>query len=139
MNPYSKKKSNYIFNAIIEALKSNCRCKHGCIIVKNNKIVGRGFNKALGEGTGLKTHHAERMAILNCDKKNLNGADLYVIRLNMYNFCKYKIINNQNYIMIFQKIKLSNIIMISKPCKRCDAMIKKYMNKYKIRNIYYSI
>ena len=47
MENKSKKKNYYIFLAIKEAFKSVCRCKHGCVVVNKNKIVGSGYNKAL--------------------------------------------------------------------------------------------
>ena len=52
----------------------------GCVIVKNNKIIGEGWHKAYGEG------HAEINAIKNCKKKYgakkahklIAGSDVYV-------------------------------------------------------------
>ena len=38
-------KMYYLYQAADEAMKSNLQCKHGSIIVKGGKILGRGYNK----------------------------------------------------------------------------------------------
>lgn len=43
----------------------------GCVIVKNNKIIGKGYHEKYG------LNHAERNALLNSDA-DFEGADLYV-------------------------------------------------------------
>ena len=46
--------------------------KVGCVIVKNNKIISKGYHQKYGE------NHAERNAILNCkNQKDLIGSTLY--------------------------------------------------------------
>ena len=47
--------------------------KVGCVIVKNNKIISKGYHQKYGE------NHAERNAILNCkNQKDLIGSTLFV-------------------------------------------------------------
>ncbi|HNX16004.1 MAG TPA: tRNA adenosine(34) deaminase TadA [Bacilli bacterium] len=52
----------------------------GCVIVKNNRIIARGYNKR--ETTNDPTAHAEIVAIRKASKKlsnwRLEGCDLYV-------------------------------------------------------------
>jgi len=89
--------------SIKEALKSSClRSKCGCVIVKDNKIIGRGFNSPPNELESqrrcLKSKedydkkvtdktccvHAEQRAMFGALKNNFNLIDsrLYFIRVN---------------------------------------------------------
>lgn len=43
----------------------------GCVVVKNNKVIAKGYHEKYGE------YHAERNALLNA-KEDTEGADLYV-------------------------------------------------------------
>lgn len=86
----------YMNLAAEEALKSNCtKSKRGVVIVKDNRVIGRGYNKAtflqtcnpcVRENITDKTKvelcsaiHAEQMAILDALKKehNLEGSRMY--------------------------------------------------------------
>ena len=130
---YSKKEIPWIKMAILEALKSTHRCKHGCVIVNNNKIVGKGHNRCLGKKNGLKTYHAEKVALKRCDNKNLRGASMYIIRLNLefYNICqRTNDLSNFTGVSIFEP---------SKPCIKCQHMITKYQKRHNLTTIYYSI
>ena len=108
------KREYIIQQAIEQARKSNLRCKHGAIIVKNNKIVSRGYNRYLyyyGDKV-TSSIHAEVDAIRNCyPKSNLNGAVLYVIR-----------------------VRFDGTTTISKPCKGCYNAI----SKTGLSGVYYS-
>ena len=115
--------------AIKIAKKSSHRCKHGAIIVKDGKIVSRGFNRCLGVKCGLQTYHAERMALFNCEKRDLKDADLYVIRLNLK--IDYDSID-------LSRVRFSSVFENSKPCPKCTPMIVKCMDKYGLRKVYYS-
>lgn len=101
--------------------------KHGCIIIKNGNIISTGFNKYLApRGSSPKeiysskksytkgrSIHAEVDAINNCNRKELNGAILLVVRLN----------------------KTNGGFMNSEPCSNC----KRIINKFNFSKIYYSI
>ena len=129
---FNKKKIPWIIIAILEALKSDHRCKHGCVIVNKNKLVGKGHNRCLGAKNGLRTYHAEKVALTKSNNKDLRGANMYVVRLNsdFYNFCK-------NYDSKFN-INNHNIFECSKPCCKCQKMLIKFQDKYGLDTIYYS-
>lgn len=126
-NTLTNNRIYYLFIASIEAKKSPLRCKHGCIIVKGNTIIGKGYNKyntynryGVIIQDNIKTKHAETEALYDCilqnKKKDLKNADLYVVRFD---------INN-------------NKILYSKPCSNCSNIINKYIEKFGLRYIYYS-
>jgi deoxycytidylate deaminase len=101
-----------------QAIKSVVKYKHGACIVKNNKVIGVGFNvSAYCLGTNWLEHikfsgiHAELSAIINTPKHSLKNSVLYVVRVN-------------------DRGELHN----SKPCEQCMHNII----KYKIRIAYYS-
>jgi len=97
--------SGYMKEAVKSALKSSClKSKCGTVIVKDGKIIGRGFNsppkelesqrkclvdkKDFDDKVGDKSCciHAEQRAIMDCLKNNadkINGSSLYFIRLDM--------------------------------------------------------
>jgi deoxycytidylate deaminase len=101
-----------------QAIKSVVKFKHGACIVKNNKVIGVGFNMSsycLGEGwmkhIKISGIHAELSAIINTPKHRLKNSVLYVVRVN-------------------DRGGFNN----SKPCEKCS----KNIIKYKIRVVYYS-
>lgn len=71
----SEKDKVYLLEAFKEALKSDYKSfpnpKVGCVIVKNGKIIGRGYHKIFGGP------HAEVNAI-NSAKENVAGSTMYV-------------------------------------------------------------
>jgi len=111
--PVGARRIPFIEEAMKQARKSNVRYKHGAVVVKNGKIIGVGYNKYCISCYAIHKIciHAEIDAISNCSPKFLNGATLYVIRLN-----------NQNE------------LQSSKPCKRC----KDYIIRSKISIVYYT-
>jgi deoxycytidylate deaminase len=88
--------------------------KLGCVITKKNQVVGVGFNE-------LKTHpfskhpynqlHAEINAILNSDKRELKGSDLYIYRE-----------------------QADGNLALSKPCQYCKLVL----DSVGIKNIFYT-
>ncbi len=103
-NTDEKKAIEFITLAIEVAKKATClRSKCGCVIIKDNKVIGTGFNsppgeldsqrrcncnkKQLNEKVTDKTCcvHAEQRAIMNALEKNaekIKGSTLYFIRLD---------------------------------------------------------
>lgn len=66
----SSSQSKWIDVAIEEAIKSKHNQRHGCVIVKNGSIVGRGYNNGRCRHrdnltNGCTTCHAEAAAIMN--------------------------------------------------------------------------
>ena len=94
--------SGYMKEAVKSALKSSClKSKCGTVIVKDEKIIGTGFNsppkelesqrrclvdkKDFDDKVGDKSCciHAEQRAIMDCLKNNadkINGSSLYLDR-----------------------------------------------------------
>jgi len=96
-----------------EAYKSNLTNKHGCIIVKNGKIISQGHNTYYDLFTNIKSIHAEVMA-LNKIKfiKDLSDCYMYVVRV----------------------CTVTDNLLFSKPCDKCRPII----DKTNINKIYYS-
>ena len=117
-----------MLSAIEIAKKSDMRVKHGCIIIDNKgTIISKACNKMLNFDTEkiknrdqyLKvSYHAEENALKQVNPKKLFGAKLYVVRYG-----------NSD----------SNFFMNSKPCNCCTIIIDKYMKKYGLKNVFYSV
>ena len=115
---------NILQDAKETAEKSNMRVQHGCVIVDaKGNIISRAYNKYQDlhkinypwtKGQQLSCH-AEENALKQVDRKKLDGAKLYVVRIS---YC--------------------GEFMNSKPCERCTVIIQKFMNKYGLKNVYYS-
>jgi deoxycytidylate deaminase len=98
------------------ALKSLVIKRHGCVIVQNNKIVGKGYNKLLEKNkNSMKTLHAEVSALNDIKKNNiiLKQADIYIVRISTD----------------------GTLFRISSPCINCQNHIKKFQG---IKNIYFT-
>lgn len=73
------------FDAAQKASK-NAKYHHrlGAVIVKKNRVISIGYNKPHKthpkSNTKFKTIHAEFDAILGCEKDDLRGATIYVLR-----------------------------------------------------------
>lgn len=93
-----------------EARKSPGRWKMGAVVVKNDVIIGRGYNFVLDFPL---RYHAEVAAVLN-SKTSVEGAVVYV-----YGFRKPKI----------SKPK----ILLSKPCEGC----RRFLAKRGIKSVYF--
>ena len=91
--------------------------RHGCVLIKRNKIFSKGCNKYSQRYMNLKNRytascHAELDCIRNCvDRRLLEGSILCVVRTNA-----------------------SGDVSDSKPCQICLSMIK----NYKIKKIIFS-
>ena len=100
------------------AAKSNSNKKHGAVVVKSGRVLGRGYNKDTNNPMSvspehIKTHcsrHAEIEAIRDANW-NVDGAILYVARVNRQG-------QDRN----------------SKPCKYCELVI----NETNIKKVIYT-
>lgn len=94
--------NRYLEMAMHVASKSKCRHKHGCVVVRNGKIVSSSTNKKIGDPkTAWRTSHihAEFAAILAAG--NLaSGSNVYVAR-----------------------IAANGTPAPSKPCKKCESIM----------------
>lgn len=104
----SNSEKSFLSVARYFASKSQSRQKHGAVIVKSGRVVGTGYNKDRNHPMTvspehIKTHcsvHAEAEAMRDAGWK-VRGAVLYVARINRQG-------QDRN----------------SKPCNRCEALIK---------------
>ena len=64
----SKKDRKFIEEAMQIASNSPCYSQHGCVLVRNGKIIGRGFNYHF-QSEGCQTIHAEVDALMQCLKQ----------------------------------------------------------------------
>jgi dCMP deaminase len=88
--------------------------KLGAIITDKNRVVGLGFNKSKTNPKSphkYKSHHAEFDAILNSERYDLRGCDIYVYR----------------------ETRLGELA-ISFPCESCYNLLK----SKGIKNVYYT-
>lgn len=99
----------YLNQAVQLAEMSDCRYKHGAVIRKSGRTISVGINYSVNDPNifddeSVKEHaavHAEVAALNACRKVDLNGAIIYVARIN----------------------KKGQEAM-SKPCPRCQKALK---------------
>ena len=100
----------YIDMAEDQANKSVQNFRHGAVLVKDGKIISKGYNKPITpDRPGQHSIHAEVNAIKNSGK-SCENAILYVVRVNTCG--------------------LAN----SKPCKHC----LNFMKIMKVQRVFYS-
>jgi hypothetical protein len=97
---------------------------HIAVVVLRGKIIAEATNRlgsrSKGSGYSAKTIHAERKVLkVLGDYNKLRNADMYVIRCG-------KGVNSFNF-------------MNSKPCCECVPFLNKCMNKYGLKNVYYTV
>lgn len=86
----SKSHKKYLNQAVKLAKMSDCRYKHGAVIRKSGRTISVGINYTVNdprilEDISAKEHaaiHAEVAALNACRKVDLNGATIYVARVN---------------------------------------------------------
>ena len=93
--------------AFKESQKSSCRTRHGAIVAKNGRVLGRGHNSYRSHGGQwgggpLKTLHAEAAAVRDAVSRGIDvrGATIYVTR--------------------------GDANRISKPCPSCQALLERH-------------
>jgi len=74
----TRKDEKYISEAVMEAHKSPCWFRHGCVISGSGKILGKGHNNYRNRSTdklleNCSTCHAEIAAIRNCLRQKVEG------------------------------------------------------------------
>lgn len=89
--------------AIELAKTSKCRHKHGCVIVKNGRIIAESTNKKVGDPSiqWRLAMHAEFAAVVAAGSDAV-GATLYVAR-----------------------VQADGTTALSKPCKKCESIMKR--------------
>lgn len=104
----SKRDVSFLNVARFHAEKSQERNKHGAVVVKGGRILGRGFNKFKNSPDIIPeelisvhcSRHAEEVAIHDAGS-DLKGAVLYVARVNK-----------------------QGLDRLSRPCKSCANLIE---------------
>ena len=99
------------------AAKSQLHHKHGAIVVKSGRVLGRGFNKSRNHPRMIEAgqhamecgYHAEIVAMK--DAGNVEGAVIFVARINK-----------------------KGEDLLSKPCSRCQEVL----TKKKVKNVIYT-
>ena len=91
----SNRDQRFIDMAANEARRSSCLMQHGCVAVKNGRIIGRGYNNyrtCSNDGfiQNCMTCHAEISAIRQANKLNINfkKVSLYIVRVDNKNCLK---------------------------------------------------
>lgn len=97
--------------ALREAKKSSYKVPMGAVIIRKNKIVGRGHNIVCSTGDVYDGIHAEISAINNVT-------------------AKYR----KNGILVVGRVNKNNELAMAKPCKRCETVLK----KLGIKRVWYS-
>lgn len=93
--------------------------KHGAVIVgRGGKVIATGFNNhRIGHHSSCFSTHAEINALNKCDRTMLEGARMYVVRLNRQN---------------------AEVPRNSKPCHDCEIRIKKMIRDYGLEKVFYT-
>jgi len=94
--------NRYLEMALGVAAKSKCRHKHGCVVVRNGKIVSTSTNKKIGDpktAWRVSHVHAEFAAITAAGNLAV-GSNVYVAR-----------------------IAADGSPAPSKPCKKCESIL----------------
>lgn len=105
----SKSHQHFLDQALELSRLSDCRYKHGAVVRKSGRTISVGINYMINDPQNLENEvakynaaiHAEEAALNACKKVNLEGAIIYVARVNK---------NDEP--------------AMSKPCERCQKALK---------------
>ena len=106
----SKKERNYVDLASRISYQSDHQHRHGAVLVKGSRIINASHNKMKFNSFASRffprqkewaTIHAELGSILNVERKNTEGATVYVVRMS-----------------------IEDKLRMSKPCEMCQAAMK---------------
>lgn len=89
-NPISRSTQTYLEKATELSKLSDCKMKHGAVIVKNGKTISIGINSNTNDPQYLEDRvaakhssiHAEVAALNAVRKSDLSGATIYIARTN---------------------------------------------------------
>lgn len=135
----------YFFGKCVHlAHKSNLTQKHGCVLVKNNKIISCGYNFKLRKFVqnpyasaqppsqsadyNVFSVHAEISTIKKVKKQDLSNCELYVIRIG-------PLASRRNDLKEDELERTSFEYKYSCPCPMCAKTIQ----SHGIKRVYYSI
>ena len=125
--PITVEQQKYIRRCLLLANKSNLTQKHGCVLVRNKKIISSGYNFKIHNSFMIRDKqteinevfsvHAEISTIKKVKNQDLSNCDMYIVRLGP------------------QKTFKSNHMKYSQPCRVCHS----YIEEFGIKRVYYSI
>ena len=120
--------------------QSPMRFKHGAVLVKNGKPIGKGYNceRALFRRREITSMHAEIMTLNRLNLSNTAGSSwaLLDIIFNidnwtiLYTNSSFAFLGSDLYIVRSTETGLGN----SKPCEDCLVILK----RFKVKNVFYS-
>ena len=125
------------------AHKSNLTQKHGCVLVKNNKIISCGYNFKLKKfvqnpymmapstDASVFSVHAEISTIKKVKNQNLSNCELYVIRIGPLASKRDEQTSNKD----DGQERTSFAYKYSCPCPTCTKTIQ----FHGIKRVYYSV
>jgi len=103
---------------------------HVAVIVYRGKIIAEATNRigyrAQGESTFYNTAVRE--------KRNIHAEENVVRKLGDYN----RLRDADMYVMRYGRGKNSDTFVNSKPCPKCECFLNKCIQKYGLKNIYYT-
>lgn len=116
----SKKQQSFVELAKRVSVYSDCTHKHGCVLVKNGKVINTAFNQNTFSSFADRfikkewygTRHAEISVVLGISRSNTTGSTIYVVRANRW-----------------------GVFRNSKPCTMCEDTLR-FVG---IKHIIYSI
>ena len=123
----SKKHIDVMLELKEVAKMSNMRCKHAAAVVDSKgNILKTGFNHYICNHTASRKFrsnfsiHAEKDVLMKCNIKDLAGCDLYIIRSGCDN-------------------PINTEFKYSAPCKQCETLINTFIDKHKLKKVYFSL
>ena len=137
MTSISNRDQRFVEIAANEAKRSMCLMQHGCVAVKNGRIIGRGYNTYRtsskdGFIQNCMTCHAEISALRQVNKynKNFKKVILYIVRLDHNNCLKSSgpCIDCMNQIL---RLKIKRIIYSNNDGELIVENPESYITKHK--------
>jgi pyrimidine deaminase RibD-like protein len=96
--------NRYLKMAVDIAARSKCRHRHGCVVVKNGKVISTSTNKKIGDPSvawRISHIHAEFAAVV--------AAGTYACGSNVY----------------VARVSADGSPAPSKPCKKCESIMER--------------
>jgi len=103
---------------------------HVAVIVYRGKIIAEATNRIGYRGMWERSYYNTFVR----DKKNIHAEENVVRELGDYN----RLRDADMYIMKMGRGDNSEEFVNSKPCKKCECFLNKCIQKYGLRNVYYT-
>jgi len=103
---------------------------HVAVLVNRGKIIAEATNRIGYRSICNKTYHNTYIR----ESKNIHAEENVVRVLGDYS----KLKDSDMYVMRFGRGEKSDSFLNSKPCAKCECFLNKCIEKYGLRNIYYT-